>query len=298
MRRAVPGIVMSTMGQPARADLGVSVEGWTHRADAPVRRGPGRAGSPQPTRRGRHGGLSASPRTRNSAIRARVSARPGAARPARQGQDRVHVRAGVQGPAGGLVTRTPDPATGNAPAPSRRAAQAKPGGAGPGFPPAGPAGQSSPLLPSGARQVPPGAHQAAAGSPAPATRAGLSNRVPARDRGRTQTPGGGGLPPQAGGADAPSPGLQGAEWRKAVKAAQAGNRRRTTTRTARQPAPAPSLPVPPPGAGAALTATAHCIGACEWTAGPGPAGDIDAAAEKHTKKPPKHPTAIVAECAA
>lgn len=43
-----------------------------------------------------------------------------------------------------------------------------------------------------------------------------------------------------------------------------------------------------------LTATAHCI-RCDWTAGPGPAAEVDKAAKGHTEKPPKHPTATVAE---
>jgi hypothetical protein len=43
----------------------------------------------------------------------------------------------------------------------------------------------------------------------------------------------------------------------------------------------------------ALTAAAHCIGRCEWTAGPGPAADVDRAAKKHVSV--GHPTAVVAE---
>ena len=38
------------------------------------------------------------------------------------------------------------------------------------------------------------------------------------------------------------------------------------------------------------TTDAHCLG-CDWTAGPGPAADIDRAAEKHTAK--GHPTATI-----
>ena len=45
----------------------------------------------------------------------------------------------------------------------------------------------------------------------------------------------------------------------------------------------------------ALTATAHCIGRCDWTAGPGAAGDVDRAAARHTEKPPKHPSVVIAE---
>lgn len=44
-----------------------------------------------------------------------------------------------------------------------------------------------------------------------------------------------------------------------------------------------------------LAATAHCIGRCDWTAGPGDAAEVDKAAEKHAGKPLKHPTATVAE---
>lgn len=44
-----------------------------------------------------------------------------------------------------------------------------------------------------------------------------------------------------------------------------------------------------------LTATAHCIRGCDWTAGPGPAAEVDKAAARHSEKPPKHPTATVTE---
>lgn len=40
-----------------------------------------------------------------------------------------------------------------------------------------------------------------------------------------------------------------------------------------------------------LTAAAHCL-RCDWTAGPGPAADIDRAADKHTRG--GHPTAVTA----
>jgi hypothetical protein len=40
-----------------------------------------------------------------------------------------------------------------------------------------------------------------------------------------------------------------------------------------------------------MTATARCHG-CDWTAGPGPAADIDRAAQKHTRQ--GHPTATCA----
>lgn len=40
-----------------------------------------------------------------------------------------------------------------------------------------------------------------------------------------------------------------------------------------------------------MTAAAHCTGRCGWTAGPGPASDIDRAADKHTRD--GHPTATI-----
>jgi hypothetical protein len=42
-----------------------------------------------------------------------------------------------------------------------------------------------------------------------------------------------------------------------------------------------------------LTATARCIGRCEWTAGPGDPAEVDHAAEAHTLKA-GHPTATAA----
>jgi hypothetical protein len=42
-----------------------------------------------------------------------------------------------------------------------------------------------------------------------------------------------------------------------------------------------------------VTATAHCIGRCEWTAGPGDWAATDRAAEAHTRKA-CHPTATEA----
>ena len=102
-----------------------------------------------------------------------------------------------------------------------------------------------------------------------------------------KTPAGAGIPPHAGEAGAaPAPaGLRGAEWRKAVREAQAGKRR---TKPARRPTPA--LPVPV--SGATLTATAHCNG-CDWTEGPGTAAAVDRAADKHVSV--GHPTATIAE---
>lgn len=53
----------------------------------------------------------------------------------------------------------------------------------------------------------------------------------------------------------------------------------------------------PPGVSPARSgdpaAGAHCIGRCDWTAGPGPAADVDRAAEKHTKTT-GHPTSTLA----
>jgi hypothetical protein len=63
-----------------------------------------------------------------------------------------------------------------------------------------------------------------------------------------------------------------------------------------KPDPVPGVAAPAnqaaaPGRGR-LEASAHCIGSCGWTAGPGPAGDVDRAAEKHVRT--GHPTATVA----
>ena len=44
-----------------------------------------------------------------------------------------------------------------------------------------------------------------------------------------------------------------------------------------------------------MTATAHCIGRCDWTA-TGPAADVDKAADKHTRTT-SHPTATIATTA-
>ena len=41
-----------------------------------------------------------------------------------------------------------------------------------------------------------------------------------------------------------------------------------------------------------VTVTAHCIGQCDWTAGPGDPAAVDRAAEKHTKG--GHATGVVA----
>ena len=101
-----------------------------------------------------------------------------------------------------------------------------------------------------------------------------------------RTPAGAGIPSHAGEAGAaPAPaGLRGAEWRRAVRDAQAGKRRKTPA-TKR-----PALPVPV--SGATLTATARC-GGCEWTEGPGTAAAVDKAADKHVSV--GHPTATIAE---
>ena len=83
--------------------------------------------------------------------------------------------------------------------------------------------------------------------------------------------------------------LRGAEWRKAVKDAQAKTRRRKTTPAARSAVPMPNLPAT---SGVRLTATADC-GGCDWTAGPGDAASVDRAAEKHVRV--GHSTAVIAE---
>ena len=41
-----------------------------------------------------------------------------------------------------------------------------------------------------------------------------------------------------------------------------------------------------------VTATAHCIGRCGWTAGPGDPAAVDRQAERHTKAT-GHPTGTV-----
>ena len=89
-----------------------------------------------------------------------------------------------------------------------------------------------------------------------------------------------------------SAGLQGAEWRKAVKDAQAKNRRRKTTRTTSK-RPAQTIDPSPASPGSApLIATASCAG-CEWTAGPGSMADVDRAADKHLAR--GHSIAVSAE---
>ena len=41
-----------------------------------------------------------------------------------------------------------------------------------------------------------------------------------------------------------------------------------------------------------VVAVAHCVGRCEWTAGPGEWAATDRAAEQHTRQA-KHPTATM-----
>jgi hypothetical protein len=70
---------------------------------------------------------------------------------------------------------------------------------------------------------PPSLARVAAGRPDPVTGARSPDRGRAPGRGRTKTPAGGGLLPQAGGADASPAGsqaLSGAAWQKAAKAEQ------------------------------------------------------------------------------
>lgn len=78
--------------------------------------------------------------------------------------------------------------------------------------------------------------------------------------------------------------LSGEAWRKAAKAA--------ASRQARPRTAAAVKPVGVPG-GVTLTATAHCLSGCGWTAGPGPAAEVDRAAEKHVRS--GHPTVTAAE---
>ncbi len=147
-------------------------------------------------------------------------------------------------------------------------------------------GPSSPPLPGS------GPQGAAAGKPDPVTRA-VPGRVAARARGRApQAPAVGAVVADVAPSAGPKP-LRGAEWRKAVKAAEAKARRKTTRPAAasKPPAAPPDLPAAPPGS-AALIAAASCTG-CEWTAGPGSAGDVDDAAAKHTGV--GHSTGVSAE---
>jgi hypothetical protein len=122
--------------------------------------------------------------------------------------------------------------------------------------------------------------------PSPALEGRPSRDGTSQDRGRAQAP-----VPGASASPAPGTGLKGAEWRQAVKAAQ-GKGRRSTPRAA-----VASLALQPPADGARLTATARCVIGCDWTAA-GTAAEVDKAAETHTVKLPKHPTAVVAELVA
>lgn len=94
----------------------------------------------------------------------------------------------------------------------------------------------------------------------------------------------------------PPPGLRGAEWRAAAKRARSG---RQPGRAA--PRAAAKVTIPPASAAGAttrLTATADCLGRCDWTAGPGGPAEVDKLAEKHTKAGLGHPTNVVSEPAA
>ena len=154
----------------------------------------------------------------------------------------------------------------------------------------GGSGTPSSLLPS----------EAATGKPGPATGAAESCPVPAApDRVRAGTPAGGALDADGASPDR-SQALSGEAFRREYAkrlaqrgASSRGNRARKTARPAaasRQAVVPPVLPAAGPVAG--LTASAHC-GSCEWTAGPGGAGDVDDAAAKHVR--PGHATATVAE---
>ena len=198
--------------------------------------------------------------------------------------------------------------------PDRRAAQVKPAGAASPPPPTGEAAgtTSSPLCTE--------APQAAVRMPVPVTgsrtnppvgepdreRANTCNtasrgaKIPAAERPDSvpepKTPAGTGLPPQREVADPVPAGrqaLSGAEWRKAVKDAQAGNRRKTTRAASKRPTQTAALPPASPGS-VPLIATASCAG-CEWTAGPGSMTDVDRASDKHVTR--GHPVAVSAEIA-
>ena len=210
--------------------------------------------------------------------------------------------AGAAGEGAGIVTptdhpagestgagRVQDPAAGP-PVPSR-AAQATPGRPATALGPLRDAvaggktrenGSAGPLAPSGPAwtcagpDTPPGAG---------------SERLPAPGRGRAQAPAGRTEPSSV--LPAGSTGLRGAEWRQAVKDAQAKTRRRKTTPAAKPSRAAVPLPSLPGGSSVPLVATAHCTAPCERTAGPGPAAAVDRAAEKHVGV--GHPTAVIAE---
>ena len=135
--------------------------------------------------------------------------------------------------------------------------------------------------------------------PTPATGAAESCPVPAApDRVRAGTPAGGALDADGASPDR-SQALSGEAFRREYAkrlaqrgASSRGNRARKTARPAaasRQAVVPPVLPAAGPVAG--LTASAHC-GSCEWTAGPGDAGEVDDAAAKHVR--PGHATATVA----
>ena len=116
------------------------------------------------------------------------------------------------------------------------------------------------------------------------------NRMPVSPGRGMKTPAGS-APDADDALSAGSRGLRGKDFRDAMRRAQTG---RKTTRAAGK---RPVAPTPEPAAGGAeLTATAHCI-RCGWTAGPGDPAEVDKLAERHTTKPPKHPTSTVAEVA-
>lgn len=102
----------------------------------------------------------------------------------------------------------------------------------------------------------------------------------------------GGATVRAGALPGDTRGLSGAEWRTAAKRAQSKSRRSARSAAAK---PAATVTVPPPATGAALTATARCLRGCGVIAGPGDPAEVDKVAERHTTKPPKHPTSVASE---
>lgn len=179
---------------------------------------------------------------------------------------------------------TPDPAAGRAPIARRGARDTLvPGSAGRAVLPS-PVGRAAPQSSPQPRE-----RASAAGTPGPETAPAPLLPGQAAVRARDTSPVGGALD-GARGVPAGSRGLRGKDFRDAMRRAQTG---RKTTRAAAIKRPV--MPMPEPAAGGAeITATAHCIDRCEWTAGPGDPAEVDKLAATHTEKPPKHPTAVVA----
>ena len=157
-------------------------------------------------------------------------------------------------------------------------------------PPEGGPALVSPEARAGGKTSPRPSERQAARTPDPGTGAaspGGTRAAPGRGR-APRTPAGGERGSRAADDRSPLAGsqaLSGAEWRKAAARAQ-----RKTTRAASKPPATPALP-PAPGS-APLVATASCT-ACGQIAGPGPMGDVDRVAVKHTGV--GHSTGVSAE---